>query len=162
MSAYLKLEPGIPYQIALKYPTPKEVKGFQGPQHMWTLMNGQRIYTDFDVQAKITALGIKPGQRFTIERAKSGKHLEWRVSLPKQPAIELLDHAEGLDSPVLPEPVRATPTQLEHALKTAVDAAAAAEKFGASIGYAVRFRPEDIRAMGISVLIAMDRSRHAA
>jgi hypothetical protein len=54
------------------------------------------------------------------------------------------------------------PTKLETALKTAVAAAAAAEKHAAEIGYTVRFTPSDIRAMGISVLTAMDRDQHAA
>jgi hypothetical protein len=45
---------------------------------------------------------------------------------------------------------------LESALKTAVSAAAAAEKHGLEIGYNVRFTPADIRAMGISVLISME------
>ena len=46
-------------------------------------------------------------------------------------------------------------------MKTAVSAAAEAEKHGAKIGYAVRFRPEDIRALGITVLIGMQSGRAA-
>ena len=42
-------------------------------------------------------------------------------------------------------------TNLECALKTAIAAAAGAEQFGHEIGYAVRFAPDDIRAMAISV-----------
>jgi hypothetical protein len=42
-------------------------------------------------------------------------------------------------------------TKLEYALKTAIAAAAGAEQFGHEIGYAVRFAPDDIRAMAISV-----------
>jgi hypothetical protein len=42
-------------------------------------------------------------------------------------------------------------TKLEHALKTAIAAAAGAEQFGHEIGYAVRFAPDDIRAMAITV-----------
>jgi hypothetical protein len=42
--------------------------------------------------------------------------------------------------------------QLEHALKTAIAAAASAEQFGQQLGYAVCFSPDDIRAMAISVL----------
>jgi hypothetical protein len=42
-------------------------------------------------------------------------------------------------------------TNLEYALKTAIAAAAGAEQFGHEIGYAVRFAPDDIRAMAITV-----------
>jgi hypothetical protein len=42
-------------------------------------------------------------------------------------------------------------TKLEYALKTAIAAAAGAEQFGHEIGYAVRFAPDDIRAMAITV-----------
>ena len=54
-----------------------------------------------------------------------------------------------------------TPSKLEYALKAAIKAAAGAEKHATAIGYTVRFTPADIRAMGISVLAAMDRGAHA-
>jgi hypothetical protein len=41
--------------------------------------------------------------------------------------------------------------KLEYALKTAIAAAAGAEQFGHAISYAVRFAPQDIRAMAITV-----------
>jgi hypothetical protein len=41
--------------------------------------------------------------------------------------------------------------KLEYALKTAIAAAAEAEQFGHAIGYVVRFAPQDIRAMAITV-----------
>jgi hypothetical protein len=41
--------------------------------------------------------------------------------------------------------------KLEYALKTAIAAAAGAEQFGHAIGYEVRFAPDDIRAMAITV-----------
>lgn len=48
-------------------------------------------------------------------------------------------------------------TKLEHALKTAILASANAEKYGAEIGYTVRFTPEAIKCMAISVLIGMEQ-----
>jgi len=41
--------------------------------------------------------------------------------------------------------------KLEYALKIAIAAAAGAEQFGQAIGYEVRFAPDDIRAMAITV-----------
>jgi hypothetical protein len=48
-------------------------------------------------------------------------------------------------------------TKLEQALKTAILASANAEKYGAEIGYTVRFTPEAIKCMAISVLIGMEQ-----
>ena len=46
-------------------------------------------------------------------------------------------------------------TKLEHALKTAISAAHNAEKFGADLGYVVRFDADAIKSMAITVLINM-------
>jgi hypothetical protein len=48
-------------------------------------------------------------------------------------------------------------TQLAHALKTAIAAAADAEKFATTLDYNIRFSTEDIRSMGITVLIGMQQ-----
>jgi hypothetical protein len=59
----------------------------------------------------------------------------------------------------LPPPPQDRPkTQLEHALITAIAAAAAAEKYAAEIHFAVHFEHEDIRAMAISTLIGMQQN----
>jgi hypothetical protein len=60
----------------------------------------------------------------------------------------------GSESSTLETQLRASipgVTKLEYALKTAIAAAAGAEQFGHEIGYAVRFAPDDIRAMAITV-----------
>src|SRR5208337_2893523 len=101
-------------------------------------------------------LGIRPGQRFQIEKRMVGRKAEWFVShLPDlqprpgspQRATALLEASPALDAPHgldegkgRPAPVGAQ-TALEHALKTAVSAAAEAEKHGQSLGYNVRFTP---------------------
>jgi len=54
-------------------------------------------------------------------------------------------------SPALPT------TQLAHALKTAISAAADAEKFAKTLDYNIRFTTDDIRSMGITVLIGMQQ-----
>ena len=46
-------------------------------------------------------------------------------------------------------------TKLEHALKTAISAAHNAEKYGAELGYVVRFDADAIKSMAITVLINM-------
>jgi len=59
--------------------------------------------------------------------------------------------APKMNSHVAPPPV----TKLEHALKTAISAAHNAEKFGAELGYVVRFDADAIKSMAITVLINM-------
>ena len=49
-------------------------------------------------------------------------------------------------------------TKLEHALKTAISAAYNAEKYGAELGYVVRFDADAIKSMAITVLINMSES----
>jgi hypothetical protein len=53
------------------------------------------------------------------------------------------------------QPVTPPLTKLESALKTAIAAAHNAEKFGAEIGYVVRFDSDAIKSMAITVLINM-------
>ena len=62
-------------------------------------------------------------------------------------------HASGATAPV--QPVTPPLTKLESALKTAIAAAHNAEKFGAEIGYVVRFDSDAIKSMAITVLINM-------
>ena len=160
-SRYLRLESGQPYTIALKTVAPREVQGNYGPQLLWILTDGKALYTPLALRDQIEKLNLKPYQPFVIQKTQNGQRAEWSASLPlKQPVAELLDASESLDSPVEVERPR---TRLEDALKTAVSAAALAEKHGQAIGYNVRFAPSDIRAMGISVFIGLEsRSGRAA
>ena len=162
---YIRLELDKPITIALKYPAPKPVTGFNGPELRWILMDGQALYTPVEFSDKSGQLGIKPSQRFTIEKRKAGRGVEWHASHISdlrggQKAAQILSDAPELHEPeALVRPITETP--LERALKTAVSAAAAAEKHGALVDYPVRFRPEDIRAMAITLLIGYQSGRAA-
>ena len=60
--------------------------------------------------------------------------------------------------PSIDNPVPGPPdTQLAHALKTAIAAAADAEQFAKTLNYNIRFTTEDVRSMGITVLIGMQQ-----
>jgi hypothetical protein len=161
----LKLETGRPVTISLKYPTPRQVKGNWGPQLLWMLGDGQKLYTPLVVGKQIASLGIKPGQRFTIQKVAVGNRTEWHTQLAAQPIAAVLDSSEDIHGPELSEVTevpRKPATQLESALKTAVAAAAAAEKHGEELGYAIRFTSQDVRAMGISVLIGLTQGNKYA
>lgn len=205
---YLRIEPGTPVGIRLKYPTGKPCTGLGGNELRWILMNGRTLYTPLIVGDQAKELNVKAGERLTILKATKGNKTEWKLTRTTAVA-QLLDSTEALDEPQLmgvpntkpsarlataaaPRPL-GTPTtplagvpprlngalvegvnstarstgipttQLANALKTAVTAAAEAEKHAASIGYVVRFTPADVRAMGISVLIGMQSGgRYAA
>jgi hypothetical protein len=171
----LKLEPNKPYTIALKYPTGKLVPGTWGDQLRWILSNGDLLYTPLLVGPQIEDLGVRPGQPFILTKQKNGEGVKWVTErptpqraatpvphetkiAPKTAIAAILDGAEALDG----IPTSIPPTRLEDALKTAVAAAAAAETFGKSIGYTVRFAPSDIKSLGISVYIGQQGGRYAA
>ena len=173
---YFKPELAKPYTIALKYPTAKQVEGFSGPELRWILVDGQAFYTPLDFAAKIEDLNIRPGQRFQVEKRIVGRKAEWFVThlpdvqpkpgLPQKAATLIaeagpLDAPHELDDQNLQPVAKGPATALEAALKTAVSAAAEAEKHGQQIGYNVRFTPGDIRALGITVLIGMQSGRAA-
>ena len=140
-------------------------QGAWGPQLLWTLADGRKFYTPVFFQKLIDDEGIEPGQKFELLKSTEGRKTVWKVSpasKPEQPVAALLNGSGPLDSPIPEDDPQEDPppvpiTRLEHALKTAVHAANSAEKHGQSIGYNVRFSPQDIRAMAISVLIGMDR-----
>lgn len=144
----LKLEPNVPTELALENPAGLEVEGNYGPQVLFNLTNRRRLYVPLEVGKEIRSLSLAPGQPFIITKAqKPGQRsFEWSVERkPVQPAANAYSPESGVR----------TATQIEHALKTAIAAAASAEKFATEIGYTVRFSEESIRAMGITILIGM-------
>jgi hypothetical protein len=85
---------------------------------------------------------------------------ESSVPLPKipTPAIALSNGSPNGSASSAPRNGNGHPpviTKLEHALKTAISAAYNAEKYGAELGYVVRFDADAIKSMAITVLINM-------
>jgi hypothetical protein len=80
------------------------------------------------------------------------------IALAKKSQLQLVN-GNGNGSGHAPSPNEAgslaPSTKLEHALKTAISAAYSAEKFGAELGYVVRFDSDAIKSMAITVLINM-------
>ena len=173
--SYLKLDFGKPISISLKFLEPQKVKGWHGPELRWILTDGKALYTPESFRDKIKDLGIRAGQRFQVEKRKLGKEVEWNASHVSdlrggQAAARILEASPELAEPEAsfsnpasePQaPRKPMETALERALKTAVVACAEAEAHGKSIGYAVRFTPSDVRALGITLLIGMQNGRAA-
>ena len=119
--------------------------------------------------------------RESIEVAQAGKATQApeaseETAPQKPPGPVMAEHAAPPDSPPSPAVVAvansssngtvasatrsgnsspAPTTKLEHALKTAISAAHNAEKYGAELGYVVRFDADAIKSMAITVLINM-------
>ena len=81
-----------------------------------------------------------------IANGKNGKQTATDDPPPNLPIVEENPSAKPPTQPL---------TKLESALKTAISAAHSAEKFGAEIGYVVRFDSDAIKSMAITVLINM-------
>jgi len=81
---------------------------------------------------------------------------ELETSLPDNGEPPAKNGANGLGQ-TTKETAPLPSTQLAHALKTAISAAADAEKFAKTLDYNIRFSTDDIRSMGITVLIGMQQ-----
>src|ERR1035437_2572310 len=69
----LALTPNVPQQIDLKFPDGKLVEGRYGDQVMFSLTNGQVMYLDTDVAAKINLLELRKNEPFMICKRWTGK-----------------------------------------------------------------------------------------
>jgi hypothetical protein len=172
----LPFQINVPAQITLERTEGTLVQGRYGDRVMFTLADGRVMYVPPFVASKIQADGVAPGDRFqlckTQVRNGSRRSIEWTVRRldPSEPGAEtpierdLRASIESLttngnrnghkDPSQAPAP--APTTKLEHALKAAISAAFNAERYGAELGYVVRFDADAIKAMAITVLINMN------
>ena len=108
-----------------------------------------------------------PGQGETADNRRNAIDIPALPLQRPQSAVTLIEQAGALDAPHGLDETNTRPmpkgpaTALERALKTAVTAAAEAEKHGQQIGYNVRFTPADVRALGITVYIGQQSGRAA-
>lgn len=171
MSA-LKFQENTPIELALRFGTGKHVKGQFGEQVMYSLKSGEVMYVPLIVEKKLQELNAKPGETLQITKAKTNGKVEWQVSriAPRKPqaAAQLLNGAPSLDE--VPEAAETTvrrqtetipPLQLEHALKTALHAAKAAEQYSHEIGHPIQFDKDDVRLMAQTLVINASKERAA-
>ena len=150
----LEIQPGEPFTICKR-----EIK------------DGQRKSIEWRVTRVELETQLERDLRKSVEIANAGKAGEEPVPSAPQLSEVLTPSAEGAVVPVAngsgsgngaaPEMAlngngASVPmTKLEHALKTAIFAAYNAEKYGAELGYVVRFDADAIKSMAITVLINM-------
>jgi hypothetical protein len=145
----LKLEPNVPHELALHHTNGMEVNGNYGPQVLFTLKGNRRLYVPPEVAAEIRALSLAPGQPFIVTKVQGERSRSFNWVVERKPA-----HG---DAPAPADPVCQF-TKIESALKTAIAAACAAEKFGEDIGYKVKFSEQSIKSMACTVMIEMGRA----
>ena len=176
----LPFQINVPAEVTLERPEGTLVQGRYGDRVMFTLADGRIMYVPPFVASKIQGDGVAPGDRFqlckTQVRNGNRRSIEWTVRRldPSEASAETpLEHdlrasletvtSNGNDNgngnghkDPSPTSAPAPTTKLEHALKTAISAAFNAERFGAELGYVVRFDADAIKAMAITVLINMN------
>src|SRR5450432_1385071 len=90
MPEALKFQTNIPEEVALQFLDGLDVEGRSGPQKMFTLTDGRKLYVYPTLAAKIAKLGIGRNERFTIckrEMTVEGKQcVEWEVARIDPPA----------------------------------------------------------------------------
>jgi hypothetical protein len=164
----------VPAEIVLERPEGTLVQGRYGDRVMFTLTDGRVMYVPPFVADKIQREGLAPGDRFELCKTQvkkgSRRSIEWIVRrIPSEPEPEtplerdlrasiesVAANGNGNGHHADREREHPAPTtKLEHALKTAISAAYSAERYGAELGYVVRFDADAIKSMAITVLINM-------
>lgn len=168
----VKLKDNCQMRIALKYISAKESPGKHGGrgiEYLYTLANGNLIYVSAQGHQEIQSLKPMAGEWFLLaKRIGAGNQVIWsveRIQQPDTPGPKPMAHAIAAASPVPIPPSLTTPesVRLFQQLCAVLLATKAAEEFGDSIGYPVKFTETSIRAMAISNSIAAQgQSRRAA
>ena len=74
MSDIVKFEWDQPVEVALKYPDPKMFESqWGGERAMYSLIDGRVMYVDSLGAARITSLGVQPGELFFVVKRKNGR-----------------------------------------------------------------------------------------
>lgn len=163
----IKLQDNHKMTVALRYVTAKEKSGKLGIDFLYTLANGDVMFVPPAAHAEIQSLHVGPGEPFTLsKRIGPGGEAVWSVERMSSPAPKPVAAARAISaapSPGVPIPPSLTTRESQRIFRqlvATIEAVKAAEEFSVSIGYPVKFGPEDIRAMGISGFI--EQSRRAA
>lgn len=148
-----KFEVGRPTEVRLKYAAPFKVVSRGVPLWVYTTMQNQKFYAPAFFHGRIQSVNPKPGETLVITKRSDS---DWNVARAGSTRPAPADSGRREERPARIASQSTPETRLAQALKTAVQAAASAEKFATELGYTCRFNSFDIRAMGISVLIGME------
>ncbi len=161
----LKLQPNQTYTLNLKYQKGIEKQGQYGLQFQYTLSDGSILYLPPIAHTEVQSLNVGPDEPFTIRKSiTNGNAAVWSVervpgeSIPAPKPVTTARSISRADAiPAPPSLTTRESIRVFQQLCAVIQAAKAAEEFSVSIGYPVKFGPEDIRAMGISGFIEQSR-----
>jgi len=166
----IRLQDNCQMRIALKYPSPRERKNGHGMEYLYTLANGDAMFLPAMAHQEIQSLKPLPGEFFTLAKLKGqGNEITWTVErIPGEPkpasvhkpmaAARSISAGPGI--PIPPSLTTPESRRIFSQLVATIQGCQAAEAFAESIGYPLKFDPQDIRAMTISGFI--EQSRRAA
>lgn len=152
--------------LSLRYTSAQEKPGKAGAlEYLYTLENGNLIYVPPVAHAEIQSLHLGAGEPFWLSKVIGpGGAAVWSVERITEPKPKPVAAARSISAvPGIPLPPSLTTCESQRIFRqlvATIQAVKAAEEFSVSIGYPVKFGPEDIRAMGISGFI--EQSRRAA
>ena len=130
----LRLQPNVPAEVALKFRDGREVEGAYGPQVMFTLVDGRKIYLNPGPAERIRELGLRPGEFFTIcKRQTNGNSVRWEVTRLDPPAANGNGHARR-EHAAPPAPAYAS--NLERQLANSIEHVASRKANGHANGHA--------------------------
>jgi hypothetical protein len=169
----IKFAPNQPVDLALKWTDGKNMQGQFGPSVMFTTADNRVLFLPQPVGDRVRALGLQPGEPVRICKSQgAGKKTEWQVEkLGEQPnGTFVIPKAAGpstspVSGPALPQEltnqVSSNPITrsdfLRHHARELVDAYAATVQYAES-QHGVMVKPEDVRAIVLSVFIQMGRA----
>jgi len=160
----LKFESNVPVNVALKYESGKLCAN---QRVMYTLTDGQKMFLDPPVAARVDQLQVKPGEALTICKIGKGKDAQWAVGRSGETAgVPLVPAASKKRTPAAPlefppKPVESpneiaarrvvasADNSMRSYLKAAVSAVADTEKFAYSIGRELIFSSADVLTAAI-------------
>ena len=166
----LKVPVNQPVQVALAYPTGKEVQGQYGPQVLFSLClapGGEKsMYVPPAVAEQIQNLGIAKGEPFQIVKVEvpngTRPKVEWRVtrlkpepSTVKKPVSVPVNGHAALNGIPYYDPK----TELILAYDTAIQVLVEARAHAAMAGLPVQFTGEDVRQLAATLIIDAGKNR---
>lgn len=101
----VKLEYGVPQEIALAYATGRAIETDWGVRTMYTLTDGRVLFLGAEQSSLVDSLLLEPGELFTIEKQRSGRKTLWRVeraqssAVPPAAVVPVLSRGTGTDGP---------------------------------------------------------------
>ena len=144
-----------PVEVALKYPTARQITTEHGERAMFSLVDGRVMFLDLEVAGQIAAAGLNVKERFTItRRPNGGTKSSWEITrLPgEQPNGAYV-------VPKNPAPATPKPAQRETSSSSMLDEAnSLVDIYAAVLERALhthqgRVKPDEVRALLVTAYI---------